>query len=152
MPQLVFALILAMAASTSILPGNGVPEGWSTSGEPMVFSGGALFEHINGGADRYHELGFVDLVVQSYVFRDDEVQLEVYDMGSPNGAATIFGEVMQGVETDTKFGERSTHDPYQIAFHQGRYYVSVLAFTDGDGVAEGMAALARAVEAKIQAR
>ncbi len=145
-----FICTLLLAAAAALLPGNGVPDGWVVSGEPMVFSGGALFEHINGGADRYHELGFVDLIVQSYTSGDDEVQVEIYDMGSAEGAATIFSEVMAGLETDTAFGDASTHDSYQIAFHRGQFYVSVLAFSEGDGVEQAMQALARAVESGIK--
>ena len=151
MLHVLFTLILAAAASFQLLPAADAPDGWSASGDPLLFEGGALFEHINGGADRYHELGFVDLVVQSYLAGDEEIQLEIYDMGSADGAATIFSEVMEGVETGKDFGQASTRDDYQIAFHEGRYYVSVLAFTDGEGVAEGMAALAKSVEAKIRA-
>ena len=80
--------ILATASpdTTALLPGDGTPDGWSPSGSASLYEGGALFDHINGGADAYHDRGFERLVVQIYSKGDAEVQLEIYDMGSPTGA------------------------------------------------------------------
>ena len=82
---------------------------------------------------------------------DAEVQLEIYDMGSPKGAESIFVENSSGMDTTTDYGERSTRDAYQISFHRGRYYVSVMAFSSGGETEDAMATIARSVDAAIQA-
>ena len=82
---------------------------------------------------------------------DAEVQLEIYDMGSPTGAGAIFAENASGMETATDFGEGSTRDSYQISFHRGRYYVSVMAFSSGGETEDAMATIARSVDSAIQA-
>lgn len=149
-------LVLAILAApspdvTALLPGGGTPVGWSRSGEPSLYVGAALFEYINGGADAYHDRGFERLAAQLYSNGDAEVQLEIYDMGSPEGAGAIFAENASGMDTTTDFGERSTRDAYQISFHRGRFYVSVLAFSSGDETGEAMTAIARSVDSAIQA-
>lgn len=147
------ALILAAPAPdiTKFLPADGTPNGWSRSGGPSLYEGSALFDYINGGADAYYDRGFERLVAQTYSSGDLEVQLEVYDMGSPAGAGAIFEENSSGMDATADFGERSTRDEYQISFHRGRYYVSVLAFSSGDETADAMTTVARAVDTAIQA-
>ena len=50
-------LLLAIAATVranslfTLFPGDGVPRGWSRRGEERLFSGSALYQHINGGAE-----------------------------------------------------------------------------------------------------
>jgi len=136
---------------TALLPADGTPHGWSRSGEASLYEGGALFEYVNGGADAYHDRGFERLVAQTYSMGDAEVQLEIYDMGSPAGARAVFDEITSGMDTTADFGDRSTRDAYQISFHRGRYYVSVLAFSSDDETGDAMAAIARAVDTAIQA-
>lgn len=135
---------------TALLPEDGSPDGWVRTGDPSIYGGGALFEYVNGGADAYHDRGFKRLVVQSYSKGDAEVQLEIYDMGSPAGAGAIFVENTSGMDTTTEFGKRSTRDAYQISFFRGCYYVSVLAFSSEGETAEGMASIARSVDSAIK--
>jgi hypothetical protein len=154
MIHLMLALAVLAAPSpdiTALLPGDGTPEGWSRSGSASSYEGGALFDYINGGADAYYDRGFERLVAQMYSSGDLEVQLEIYDMGSPTGAGAIFVENTTGMDTTTDFGESSTRDAYQISFFRGRYYVSVLAFSSGDEVGAAMVTIARSVDAAIRA-
>ena len=153
MIHLMLALVLLAAPSpeiTALLPADGTPTGWSRSGSLSRYEGGALFDYINGGADTYYDRGFKRLVVQTYSKSNAEVQLEIYDMGSPTGAGAIFIENTSGMDTTTEFGERSTRDAYQISFFRGRFYVSVLAFSSEGETAEGMASIARSVDSAIQ--
>jgi len=154
MIHLILALAILAAPSpdiSALLPGDGKPEGWSRSGSASSYEGGALFDYINGGADAYYDRGFERLVAQMYSSGDLEVQLEIYDMGSPAGAEAIFVENTSGMDTTTDHGERSTQDAYQISFFRDRYYVSVVAFSSGDETGVAMAAIARSVDSAIQA-
>jgi len=151
---LILTLALLAAPSpeiTSLLPADGTPDGWSRSDSSSIYEGGALFDYINGGADAYYNRGFARLVAQTYSKGDAEIQLEIYDMGSPAGAGAIFEENSSGMDTTADFGEGSTQDAYQISFFRGRYYVSVVAFSSGDDTGAGMAAIALAVDSAIKA-
>lgn len=144
-------LLLSILAGPSpeimaLLPGDGTPNGWTRSGNADLYEGGALFDHINGGADAYYNLGFERLAVQIYSKGEMEVQLEIYDMGSPVGAGAIFEENTTGMDTTTDFGDRATQDAYQISFFRDRYYVSVLAFSSDDEAGEAMVSIARSVD------
>lgn len=134
----------------ALLPGDGVPEGWGRSGEVRTFEGPALYSHINGGAEVYHAHGFVALVVQDYGDGGEaEVRVEIYDMGSAQGAGGIFAENTTGLQTDATYGVASSLDDFQIIFHKDRYYVSVTNYTGGEAEMTAMAALAKAVAEAI---
>ena len=143
--------LLAFGAAdlADLLPGDGVPEGWSRSGETLIFEGNELYGHINGGAEVYHAQGFVVLIVQDYTRDDMEVRVEIYDMGSADGAAGIFGENTAGLQTDSSFGVASSLDDYQVIFHKGQYYVSVTNYTGGEAEKAAMASLAKATAEAI---
>ena len=53
---------------------------WSAEGETEVYIGDDLFIYINGGAEIYHEYGFVQVAVQRYRRGDDNVSVEIYTM------------------------------------------------------------------------
>ena len=63
-------ILLALAAGGDpifkLLPADGTPPGWRRSGQERLFVGAALYQHINGGAELYHQHGFDRLAVQDY--------------------------------------------------------------------------------------
>jgi hypothetical protein len=132
-----------------LLPGDGIPAGWVAAGEPVLFEGQALYRHINGGAELYHDHGFIALAMRDYHKESLEVRAEIYDMGSPEGAAGVFDANTKGLETDKTYGTASSVDDYQILFHRDRYYVSLTCYTATPEEGEAMAALARAIQGKI---
>lgn len=59
--------------------------------EPELYVGDDLFSLINGGAELYHEYGFVEgLACRLKTPAGEEVKCEVYDMGSPEAAWGIY--------------------------------------------------------------
>jgi hypothetical protein len=60
-------------------------------GEPELFVGDNLFDLINGGAELYHEYGFMEvLAAKMSIPGADPVKVEIYDMGSPESAWGIY--------------------------------------------------------------
>lgn len=134
---------------TVLLPPDGIPEGWSGSGDVKVFAGDALFSHIDGGAELYLNHGFVKLAFKDYVKGDLEIRTEIYDMGSDEGAAGVFGANTVGLETSAEYGSACSLDDYQIIFYRGRYYVSITCYDVKEELQQAMAALAIAVDKRI---
>ena len=132
-----------------ILPEGNALGDWSRVEENFLFEGQTLFRHINGGAELYHDYGFLALLVQDYKSGEKEIRLEIYDMGSADGATGVFGENTEGLTTTKDFGVASSVDDYQIIFHQGQYYVSITCFESSEEMKAAMAKLAEAFIAKI---
>ena len=155
MINIVFAVLFAVSAGTadeaifSLLPPDGMPEGWQRSEDPRLFPGEALFRHINGGAELYLQYGFDRLALADYVKGDFEARVEIYKMNDAGAAAGIFAENSKGVEKSDKFGDACTLDQYQIIFHRGCYYVSVTCYEPSEELQAAMAALASAVDEAI---
>jgi len=58
---------------------------------PELYVGDDLFNLINGGAELYHEYGFVEVLAADLLISgDNPVKVEIYDMGSPEAAWGIY--------------------------------------------------------------
>ncbi len=115
-------------SAAGLLPPGDVPPGWSPKGELQEFPGSALYRHINGGAELFHQHGFEHLQVQDYHNGQVEIRVEVYRMRDAAGARAVFDELNSGLETSDRFGGASVLDEYQIMFVKGAYLVSVTRF------------------------
>lgn len=83
-------LPLAAAAATPLVAPP-PPPGWSFSDPPRDYAGLELYGHIDGGAELFHEFGFVDLLVASYGDGTDrELDLEVYRLEDARAAFAVY--------------------------------------------------------------
>jgi hypothetical protein len=141
------AFPLAAGSPPSSLPADGFREGWSRSGHPRVFSGEALYDHIDGGAETFLEMGFRNCTVQKYSgLGGADLILEIYAMRDPEAALGIY--LMNcGRETpDPALPDRNTAGRDQIRAVKGAAYVVATA---GSGQEESRGALAAAVGASL---
>jgi hypothetical protein len=112
---------------------------------------------MNGEAEAYLPRGFRLLYVGKFFVRgaDAEMLLEVYDMGSPNGAGAVFqayarppGEALAGI------GERAWKSKSRCVFHRGSYFIRVTADPAADPESrptpENIEALAREADRVLQ--
>jgi hypothetical protein len=109
----------------SLIPRKELPEGWILIDGPRVYTKKTLFERINGQADLFFKYGFqksVFAVYQNQKDKENQVELDIYDMGSVLHAFGIFsrfrnGHRPGGVGLDSYFEDRSGF------FYKGRYFV-----------------------------
>ena len=119
--------------------------GIEVSGEPKLFVGDDLFDLINGGAELYHEYGFVEVLTASIVVPDaDPLKAEIFDMGSPEAAWGIFGMTASSNATALSIGDTARKGEGFLQFIKGSYmvylYYDQLEETEGVYAAECMAA------------
>ncbi|MBT8333911.1 MAG: hypothetical protein KJP19_05705, partial [Deltaproteobacteria bacterium] len=73
---------------------QGLPETleqWSKSSDFAVYDAENLYVYINGGAELYISYQFINLISQPYVNEeDDEIKIDIFDMGSSQNAYGIF--------------------------------------------------------------
>jgi len=131
------------------LPPDGTPPGWKRSGEERLFAGSALYQHINGGAELYHQYGFDRLAVQDYTNGHQEVRVEIYRMNDPAAAAAVFAEITAGMTAQQLHGTACVLDDYQVLFYRGPFCVSLTAYESSAAAREAMTALAAAIDAAI---
>ena len=73
-------------------------EGWQRAEECEVYTPDDLHRYINGGAELYISYRFETLIAQPYVRDDDEIRLDVFDMGSSAGAFGVFSHSREAVD------------------------------------------------------
>jgi hypothetical protein len=88
--MMAFLCLNAQESIYDILPDSACP-GIELYGEQYLYVGDDLFNLINGGAELYHEFGFVEVLAAEVVLPGaDPLKVEIYDMGSPEAAWGIF--------------------------------------------------------------
>jgi hypothetical protein len=102
-----------ISATEEIFPPSGF-EGWKLDGKARTYAGEALYNHIDGGAEPFLELGFESCEVRRYLKAGMEITVESYRMSDSAAALGIY--LMQcGKETpDPGFGERHTASSNQL--------------------------------------
>ncbi len=115
----------AAAREDAELPPPPPPEGWVYAAPPRRFVGADLFNHIDGAAEVFLELGFRRVLVQGYDRDGTALDLQIYEMESPTAARAMFlrlrgkGAAAPGVKG------RNVGNRYQIIAQQGRFFVQV---------------------------
>jgi hypothetical protein len=80
----------AQQTTYDILPDTSCNE-IEITGEPELYVGDDLFNLINGGAELYHEFGFLEVLAAGISISDTTaLKVEIYDMGSPEAAWGIY--------------------------------------------------------------
>ncbi len=132
-----------------LLPGADEVGGWKPEGKPRVFSGQSLFEHIDGGADIYHEYGFITLVTQHYDKDDKAVSIEIYCMKDAPAAFGIYSYNRHPSFSPVEIGGEGIVHPNGLYLWQARYYVDIRQVGPLTVPNEDLMALARAVTQKM---
>jgi hypothetical protein len=119
LPILLLMPVTFLLASESVLPPSGF-EGWKLDGKPRTYAGEALYDHIDGGAEVFLELGFESCEYRRFSRGKMEFGAEWYRMADRAAALGIY--LMQcGKETpDPGFSERHTASENQLTFLKGR--------------------------------
>jgi len=124
-----FATSSWTAPLESLMPKKGLPEGWTLAEGPQIYTRKTLFEHINGEAELFLKYGFqnsVFAVYQSEKNREDQIEIDLYDMGNVLQAFGIFSR-FRNEESRGGFGLDSFLDDHSAFFYQGKYFVMLHA-------------------------
>ena len=115
---------------------HGLPEAidnWKKSTDFAVYDSDNLYTYINGGAELYISFQFTNLLSQSYANEEDEeIQIDIFDMGSSQNAYGIFSHSRESVDDFIGASIESEYAGGLLTFWKGRYYVSILAYPETD--------------------
>jgi len=111
----------------SLIPRKDIPEGWSLTEGPRFFTKKTLFKHIDGQAELFFKYGYQKSVFGAYQDnknREDQIEVDIYDMGSALQAFGVFSRFRNedrpgGIGLDSYLDDRSA------LFYSGRYFVMV---------------------------
>lgn len=133
------------------LPSSGEVKEWERDGSPQEYSGDALYEYINGGAEIYHDYGFKQVVVQDFKNRNgDSISLEIFEMEDAESAFGIYTFKTRSEEKKVPLGSDGQLSDYYLNFWKGNLLVTITGFDEDEKTMEGLREIARAVDAKIK--
>ncbi len=113
----------------SLIPKKDLPYDWILVQRPQIYTRKTLFEHINGQAELYLTYGFqksVFAVYQNRKKQEDQIELDVYDMGNVLQAFGIFSR-FRNEDRPAGIGLDSYLDDHSALFYRGRYFVMLYA-------------------------
>jgi hypothetical protein len=124
-----FEAPLWAAPLESLLPKKDLPEGWTLAEGPQTYTKKTLFERINGEAELFFKYGFqksVFAIYQNKKNRENQVELDIYDMGNVLQAFGVFSR-FRNEDRLGGFGLDSFLDDHSALFYQGKYFVMLYA-------------------------
>jgi hypothetical protein len=118
---LIFLASPAQESIYDIIKNDECP-GTEVYGEPVLYVGDNLFDLINGGAELYHEFGFVEVLsAQLLIPGADPLKVEIYDMGSAESAWGIYSMTATSNAKPFQAGTEGRHGEGFSQFVKGRY-------------------------------
>ncbi len=132
---------------------DGLPdqvEGWRR-GDAEFYGPDDLYRYINGGAELFIAYQFTSVVSQPYVdVNDDEIRLDVFDMGAPSSAFGVFSHSRESVDRFVAPDAESEYAGGLLHFWKGRYYGSALAYPETETKKAMIRELARRITDRIE--
>ncbi len=137
--------LLGLIPSESQLPG------WKADGAPETAEGQDLFLLINGGAEMYLEAGFARAVLATYKGGGGKtINLEVFEMVSPESAGKIHEKKMGNRGTKLPIGDDAVLEDYYLNFRAGRFQVTISGHDSEEGTRMVLMEMARIVAERIR--
>jgi hypothetical protein len=138
------------SGAAGFFPESNSVQGWVKTGETRTFEASHLWEYIDGDADKYIQAGVVNTLTSDYRFNDKvDATADVYVMGKPEGAKKIYDSESAAESQPVGIGEAGRLSKGSLTFHQGPYFVRVVAYEDSAEVAKALTELARAVSSRL---
>jgi hypothetical protein len=113
----------------SLIPKKEIAQGWALTQGPQVYTKKTLFEHINGQAELFFKYGFQKsafAVYQERKNRKNEIEVDIYDMGSVLHAFGVFSR-FRNEDRSAGIGLDSYFDDHSLIFYKGKYFVMLYA-------------------------
>lgn len=153
-------LLLLVAASAkageapenhvALLPENGAVAGLTQNDAPQRYRGEDLYQMIDGGADIYHEYGFLQVVSAEYLDgRGKTIKVELYEMDSPAAAYGINSFKVGEGGKQLAVGQEGRLEDYYLNFWKGTMQVTLIGQDGDEETVQGVVALAEAIAARI---
>jgi len=118
---------------------------WEATGQDIVYNQKTIYDYMDGGAEVFLAFDFRKLLVRKYKgqAKEDEISLDIYDMGSSGEAFGIFSCDRQDPEAG--IGQESEYGYGLLRFWQGRFFVSITASGEEQRAEKAILELGKAV-------
>jgi hypothetical protein len=121
---------------------------WRAVEEDASYDRATLYSYMNGGAEVYLSFDYERVCVRRFVGPDEnEIALDVYDMGSSAEAFGVFSVSIEDPEVN--IGQGSEFGAGLLKFWKGKYFVSIVNQGIDESADQMLLEIGRAVDAAI---
>jgi len=148
-----FIFLVLLAVTVSHLAGQQVfPElkGYRSSSDYPVYTPDDLWNYINGAADAYLALGFIDLNIREYVRGKSSIKAEIYRFGDDSRAFGIYSMERSPGYNFIQTGVQGYNEEGVVHFYKGRYYVKIISHSASKKVNASMLELAGHISSGLE--
>lgn len=117
--------------------------------EVSIFEGEALFEHINGGAEIYHQYDFVEVATTYYTFKETELSVDIYRFADADKAFGLYSVLRSDNVERVNLGVDGFISPTSVDFVKGTYMVRIIAYEESDEATQAMSELAKTLATSL---
>ena len=137
---ILFSFIFGFVAAQEIV----MPQmpGFKQKSDYPVFGPENLWDFINGAADAYLALGFVDLHVTEYKKGKEEIKLEIYRHANNTNAFGIYASERSPTFQFKNLGAQGYSADGAINFFKGNYYVKIRTYSKKEKTLQAASTLA----------
>jgi hypothetical protein len=131
---------------SDLVPGEA--EGWSAADDGNLYDKEGIFRYMNGAGEVYLSYAYRRLFVREFA-KDgqDNITVEIFDMGTPADAFGVFTRGRMGGPAD--IGQGSAYDTGYLLFWKDKYFGSIYTFRETDDSKTAILALGRAIAGAI---
>ncbi|MCU0459929.1 MAG: hypothetical protein MUE37_12670 [Bacteroidales bacterium] len=127
-------------------------KGYRISDDYPVYTPDDLWNYINGAADAYLMLGFIDLNIREYVKGKKSIKAEIYRFGDDARAFGMYSMERSPGYAFIQVGVQGYNEEGAVHFYKDRYYVKIMSHASSKKVNESMLELARLIASGIGGR
>jgi len=133
-----------------LLPPADVDGEWQVIGPAECAEGQDLFLLINGGAEIYHEYGFIKAIYQTYIAENGKsINLEIYEMSEPSSAYGMYTFKSGHKGKTVALGCQGVLESYYLNFWADKYLITVVGMDSSDMVLKGIFNMAHYISDRL---
>jgi hypothetical protein len=136
----------------NLIPPAAGGKDWSLKGDLQRFGFDNLYDKVDGREDVYKNYGFQELVSGDFVSTakaDRFIQIELFEMKSPESAVGVFAAERPSHPNVAKLGREGYTDTNGAFFWKGKYYARVIGSDDEKTTQQVAIMIAQAIAEKI---
>jgi hypothetical protein len=127
-------------------------KGYRSINDYPVYTPDDLWNYINGAADAYLALGFIDLNIREYVKGKSSIKAEIYRFGDDSRAFGIYSMERSPGYNFINLGVQGYNEEGAVHFYKGCYYVKIMTHSRSGKVNDDMLKVAGLIATGIQGR
>jgi hypothetical protein len=125
---------------------------YRSSSEYPVYTPDDLWDYINGAADGYLALGFIDLNIMEYTKGRNIIKAEIYRFGDDARAFGIYSMERSPGYNFIPVGVQGYNEDGAVNFYKDRYYVKIMSHSGTGKVNDDMVELAGHISSRIEGK